>query len=301
GGLALIFFGLYAMIFLRTVGGHLSIGQMVMLVQLMAMARQPVTSLSWVVDSAQRAIAGSKSYCEVMALDPGQVARAGERATAQHDVAAAPARASGQAGVAPGAGGADRSTAAAGAAATASLEMSLQSAGSAPAGEVAVGGEAIHDGAVRGEAAVLTATAPPTSSAGDATITFEDVHFGYDEEADVIDGISFHLSPGDRVALVGESGGGKTTIVNLLLGLYRMRSGRIEVAGVDVGAGNLAELRRRVGVVFQDASLFSGTIRENIVYGAPEATDEQVVDVAERAAVTEFVRKLPDGFDTVIG
>src|SRR5699024_12727432 len=65
---------------------------------------------------------------------------------------------------------------------------------------------------------------------------------------------------GDRVALVGESGGGKTTIVNLLLGLYRMRSGRIEVAGVDVGAGNLAELRRRVGVVFQDASLFSGTI-----------------------------------------
>src|SRR5699024_4745406 len=203
-----------------------------------------------------------------MALDPGQVARAGERATAQQHVAAAPTRAGGQA---------------------------RASHGEPVCGEN-VGGETVG-----GETAVLTATAPPTTTPGDATIAFEDVHFGYDEDADVIDGISFHLSPGDRVALVGESGGGKTTIVNLLLGLYRMRSGRIEVAGVDVGAGNLAELRRRVGVVFQDASLFSGTIRENIVYGAPEATDEQVVDVAERAAVTEFVRKLPDGFNTVIG
>src|SRR5699024_6766804 len=99
GVLALIFFGLYAMIFLRTVGGHLSIGQMVMLVQLMAMARQPVTSLSWVVDSAQRAIAGSKSYFEVMALDSGQVARAGERTTAQRELAATPAGTQGQAEV----------------------------------------------------------------------------------------------------------------------------------------------------------------------------------------------------------
>src|SRR5699024_8672941 len=184
GVLALIFFGLYAMIFLRTVGGHLSIGQMVMLVQLMAMARQPVTSVSWVVDSAQRAIAGSKSYFEVMALDPGQVARAGERATAQQHVAAAPTRAGGQA---------------------------RASHGEPVCGET-VGGETVG-----GETAVLTATAPPTTTPGDATIAFEDVHFGYDEDADVIDGISFHLSPGDRVALVGESGGGKTTIVNLLL------------------------------------------------------------------------------------
>src|SRR5699024_3386287 len=147
-----------------------------------------------------------------MALDPGQVARAGERATAQQHVAAAPTRAGGQA---------------------------RASHGEPVCGEN-VGGETVG-----GETAVLTATAPPTTTPGDATIAFEDVHFGYDEDADVIDGISFHLSPGDRVALVGESGGGKTTIVNLLLGLYRMRSGRIEVAGVDVGAGNLAELRGR--------------------------------------------------------
>lgn len=244
GVLALIFFGLYAMIFVRTVGGHLSIGQMVMLVQLMAMARQPVTSLSWVVDSAQRAIAGSKSYFEVMALDPSKVARAGEHATAPAMAGAEP--------VPP----------------------------AEPAG--------------------LAESAQPDGSAS-GMIAFEQVHFGYDSATDVIDGITFGVSPGERVALVGESGGGKTTIVNLLLGLYKMRSGRIEVAGVDVGAGDQETLRRRVGVVFQDASLFSGTIRQNIVYGAPEATDEQVADVAQRANVTEFVRKLPDGFDTVIG
>lgn len=270
GVLALIFFGLYAMIFLRTVGGHLSIGQMVMLVQLMAMARQPVTSLSWVVDSAQRAIAGSKSYFEVMALDPAQVARAHLPARPAREPAPALAGAAASAG-----------STQAGAATNAVASSATAASGPTPA------------------------EASPAVPAGDldatAMITFEDVHFGYDAEADVIDGINFRLAPGERVALVGESGGGKTTIVNLLLGLYTMRSGRIEVAGIDVGAGDLAALRSRVGVVFQDASLFSGTIRQNIVYGAPDATDEQVTDVARRANVTEFVRKLPDGFDTVIG
>ncbi|QGH70678.1 ABC transporter ATP-binding protein [Pseudactinotalea sp. HY158] len=248
GVLNLIFFALYALIFVRTVRGHLSVGQMVMLVQLMAMAREPVTSLSWVVDSAQRAIAGSKSYFEVMELDPAVLA------------AALPASVG-----------------------------TTQPASGAPLAEPVL----VEEGEAR--------TSGGSGGSGASMISFDDVRFGYDTDPNVIDGISFEVAPGEKIALVGESGGGKTTIVNLLLGLYRMRSGRIEVAGLDVATADLDEVRRSIGVVFQDASLFSGTIRENIVYGAPGAGDEEVAEVAGRAAVDEFVRKFPDGFDTVIG
>ncbi|QOR69923.1 ABC transporter ATP-binding protein [Ruania alkalisoli] len=219
--LNLIFFGLYAIIFVRTVQGHFSPGEMVMLVQLMAMARQPVTSLSYVVDTAQRAIAGSRSYFEVMSLEPSQI----------------------------------------------------EPTGSHP-----------HQ--------------PATSDPDGPVVRFRDVRFGYDNDADVLDGITFEIARGERVALVGESGGGKSTLINLLMGLYAMRDGQIEV----VGAGSdLESLRTNIGVVFQDASLFSGTIAENIAYGRPEATRAEIEAVARRAAVEEFVRKLPRGYDTMIG
>ena len=231
GVLHLIFFGLYAIIFARTVLGYFTIGEMVMLVQLMAMARQPVTSLSWVVDTAQRAIAGSQSYFAVMDLDPVVVDGGGSR-----PVDAAPA--------------------------DASLSASA-------------------DGRDRG-----------------AAVAFRGVHFGYDADDDVLTDISFDVAPGERVAFVGESGGGKTTLTSLLMGLYGVRSGTIEVAGA---GDSIDDLRRNIGVVFQDPALFSGTIAENIAYGQPDATREQIEAAAQRAAVDVFVRRFPRGYDTLIG
>lgn len=236
GVLHLIFFGLYAIIFARTVLGYFTIGEMVMLVQLMAMARQPVTSLSWVVDTAQRAIAGSQSYFAVMDLDPVVVDGGGSR-----PVDAAPANAS----------PADASS------------------------------SASADGRARG-----------------AAVAFRGVHFGYDADDDVLTDISFDVAPGERVAFVGESGGGKTTLTSLLMGLYGVRSGTIEVAGA---GDSIDDLRRSIGVVFQDPALFSGTIAENIAYGQPDATREQIEAAAQRAAVDVFVRRFPRGYDTLIG
>ncbi|GAA2181170.1 ABC transporter ATP-binding protein [Leucobacter tardus] len=227
GVLNVIFFGLYLMIFIRTVTGDFSPGQMVMLIQLMAMARQPVTTLSWMVDAAQRAIAGSKSYFEVMDLDPARVDGGGGRPSEP-----------------------------------------------------------------RGTAATDATDTPRTA------VSFRDVRFGYDDDHDVLSNITFDVAAGERIAFVGESGGGKTTLTSLLMGLYGTRSGDIEI----VGAGDdLATLRENIGVVFQDAALFSGTIAENIAYGNPAATRDDIVAVAQRAAVDRFVEKLPRGYDTVIG
>lgn len=229
GVLNVIFAVLYAIIFIRTVMGEFTPGDMVMLIQLMAMARTPVTSLSFVVDSAQRAVAGSKSYFEVMELDPQEIYEAGT----------------------PGSNPATR--------------------------------PAKRSRAEKGDEPV---------------VSFHDVRFGYTEGEDVLSGITFDVARGERIALVGESGGGKTTIVNLLLGLYAARSGSIEVAGSGL---SLETLRNQIGVVFQDPSLFSGTIAENIAYGRPEATREEIEAVAERAAVDAFVAKFPNGYDTVVG
>lgn len=229
--LNVIFFALYIIIFVRTVTGHFSVGDMVMLIQLMALARQPVTSLSWVVDTAQRATAGSKSYFEVMELDP--------------------------AAVEGGAGG--------------SLPRELET---------------------------LNAAHEDTDEAHQDAVRFNGVRFGYDEDPDVLTDINFAVRRGERIAFVGESGGGKSTLINLLMGLYTTRAGSIEVEG----AGETPEdLRRGIGVVFQDPSLFSGTIAENIAYGRPEATREQIEAAAERAAVASFVAKFPEGYDTLIG
>nr|WP_243752579.1 ABC transporter ATP-binding protein [Leucobacter ruminantium] len=234
GVLNVIFFALYVIIFLRTVTGHFSVGDMVMLIQLMALARQPVTSLSWVVDTAQRATAGSKSYFEVMELDPDEVEGGGGRP----------------------------------------VELVRSGDGAAPD---VVGHQ---DGA-----------APEV-------VRFTDVRFGYDDDPDVLSGVTLSVRRGERIAFVGESGGGKSTLVNLLMGLYATRSGTIEVAG----AGDSPEaLRRSIGAVFQDPSLFSGTIAENIAYGRPDATREEIEAVAERAAVASFVERLPNGYDTLIG
>ena len=226
GGLNLLFFGVYAVIFVWTAQQRFSVGTMVLLLQVVAMAKLPVTNMSFLVDTAQRAIAGSRDYFTVMD-EPGEVT-------------ALPA----------GRGAADW----------------------------------------------------PAAVPGAAAVSFTDVEFSYgDDGTRVLDRVTFDVRPGERVAFVGESGGGKTTIVSLLLRLYRPQSGSVALFGHDVAAGDLASLRSQVGVVFQDASLFSGTIRENITYGAPAASDADVVAAATKAHAHAFVVGLAQGYDTQIG
>ncbi len=117
----------------------------------------------------------------------------------------------------------------------------------------------------------------------------------------MLEDVTFVVGRGERLAFVGESGGGKTTLVNLLLGLYPLREGRIEVFGRDIAGMGLAELRRHIGVVFQDPALFSGSIRENITYGRPEAGDELVVAAARKANADEFVGRFREGYGSHIG
>ncbi|MFD4008187.1 ABC transporter ATP-binding protein [Brachybacterium paraconglomeratum] len=228
--LNLVFFGIYVIIFVRTVQGAFTLGEMVLLVQLMSMAKAPVESMSWVIDSSQRAIAGSKDYFRVMGteVDPRTAAML---ARAEDDVP------------------------------------------------------------------------PPAIEPvpGAPVVRFRDVSFAYEDGEDVLHGIDFSVARGEKVALVGESGGGKSTIVNLLLGLYEPRAGEIEVVGRTSTELPLDELRSRIGVVFQDASLFSGTLRENIAYGRPGASDEEVADAARRANADGFVRRFPGGYEQVIG
>lgn len=228
GALNVIFFGVYSIVFVQTVRGTFSIGDMVLLIQLVNMARQPVMMMSYLVDSGQRAVAGSRDYFRVLEEVPEQ------------DVAA-----------------------------------------------------------------LMAPTRPPERTAptqsGEIVIEFDDATFGYDEERAVLRDITLAIREGERVAFVGESGGGKTTLISLLLGLYRLREGELRVFGRDVDEIPLARLRSDFGVVFQDSSLFSGTIRENIAYGRPDASDDEIIDAAKRANADLFIRRFDDEYDTTIG
>ena len=232
----LIFMGIYLILFTRTLDGHFSIGEMVMLIQMVTMARQPVTMMSWIVDSAQRAIAGSRDYFQVMdePVEP----------TANRQLVAA-TRASGM--------------------------PELEPAQHAPL-------------AVR-----------------EPVVAFNGVTFEYLPGEPVLHNVSFTAHEGEKIALVGESGGGKSTIVNLLLGLYPITQGQLRVCDEEIGELEVEKLRATTGVVFQEAALFSGSVFENIAYGKPGATLEEVVEVAKRANAHDFIMKFTDGYDTVIG
>ncbi|UOR00978.1 ABC transporter ATP-binding protein/permease [Leucobacter allii] len=134
----------------------------------------------------------------------------------------------------------------------------------------------------------------------DGHVTFEDVSFSYVPEQPLIEGLSLEASPGHTVAIVGPTGAGKTTLVNLVMRFYELDGGRILLDGVDITRLSRAELRSQVGMVLQDAWLFDGTIRENIRYGRLDASDDEVVAAAQATMVDRFVRQLPDGYDTVI-
>ncbi|PLS02265.1 ABC transporter ATP-binding protein [Neobacillus cucumis] len=129
-------------------------------------------------------------------------------------------------------------------------------------------------------------------------VIFDDVHFGYTADAAVLKGLSFHASPGQMIALVGPTGAGKTTIINLLTRFYDIQSGNIFIDGKDIRQLDKYELRKQIGLVLQDAYVFSGTIRENIRYGRLTATDKEVEEAARLANADTFIRKLPRGYDT---
>ena len=221
--LDIVFFVIYAIIFVQTAQGQYSLGVMVMLIQLVTMARQPVTGMSYLVDTTQRAIAGTAEYFNVMA-------------------------------------------------------------------EIDEPNNALE----------VTSTTSVQWTDDDPVIAFHDVSFGYGDGNLVLEDIDLEINRGERVAFVGESGGGKTTLVNLIMKLYPASSGEIHVHGQSVREVPTEELRREIGVVFQDASLFSGTIRENMAYGF-DATDEQLEVAARRANASGFINGLKDRFDTEIG
>ncbi|MGF1425992.1 ABC transporter ATP-binding protein [Kitasatospora sp. LaBMicrA B282] len=131
-------------------------------------------------------------------------------------------------------------------------------------------------------------------------VSFEDVSFRYDPAKPLIEDLSLKVEPGHTVAIVGPTGAGKTTLVNLLMRFYEVTGGRITLDGVDIGAMSREELRAGIGMVLQDTWLFGGTIADNIAYGATGATREAVVEAARAAHVDRFVRTLPEGYDTVI-
>ncbi|MFL6100595.1 MAG: ABC transporter ATP-binding protein [Actinomycetales bacterium] len=131
-------------------------------------------------------------------------------------------------------------------------------------------------------------------------VAFEDVSFRYDPERPLIDDLSLVAEPGRTVAIVGQTGAGKTTLVNLIMRFYDLDSGRITIDGVDIAQMRRNELRDDFGMVLQDTWLFGGTIRDNIAYGDPTAGEERILEAARASYVDRFVRSLPDGYDTVV-
>ena len=139
-----------------------------------------------------------------------------------------------------------------------------------------------------------------TPAARRGEVAFEDVAFRYDEDRPLITDLSLVARPGQTVAIVGPTGAGKTTLVNLVMRFYDLDSGRITIDGLDIAAMPRAALRGQIGMVLQDTWLFGGTIRDNISYGRPGATEEDIMAAARATFVDRFVHSLPDGYDTVI-
>ena len=221
--LNVIFFAIFVILFVQTVRGAFTIGVMVLLIQLVNMARQPVFSMSFLVDSSQRAIAGSRDYFTVM--------------------------------------------------------EELAEADSLP----------------------TPTAASPGRRRGPAGIEFDAVSFGYPGGEDVLREVSFSIREGEHVAFVGESGGGKTTLVSLLLRLYTPSVGTIRIAGTDTTAMALEDLRADIGVVFQEPALFSGTIQENIAYAAPDASADEIVAAAKSANAHDFIARFTHRYEAQIG
>ena len=183
--------------------------------------------------------------------------------------------------VAPGSAGAAGTAGAAGDVGTTSTD----------AGEAADAGRAAGAGA---------AAASRKSPAGPGVIEMEHVRFSYSPEVELIQDLSLRVDPGHTVAIVGPTGAGKTTLVNLLMRFYELDGGRILIDGRDIATMTRHDVRRRTGMVLQDPWLFAGTIRENIRYGRPGASDEEVEAAARACFVDHIIKALPQGYDTVL-
>lgn len=216
--LNLIFFAVYALIFVQAAHGNFTAGQAVALILYAAQIRIPIFTISFLVENTQRAVADSKDYFEIMDTKP--------------------------------------------------------SIADQPDAE------------------------PLKVSTG--AIAFKDVSFSYDKKK-VLNNLEFAIKPDTKIALVGESGEGKTTITNLLLRLYEPQEGNIEIDGQDINEVTQQSLRSQIGVVFQDPALFSGTIFENIAYANPKATKKQVIAAAKAANANEFIVKFEKGYESEIG
>jgi len=134
-----------------------------------------------------------------------------------------------------------------------------------------------------------------------AEVCFEEVSFGYNPEQLVLKSVNLHALPGQMIALVGPTGAGKSTIINLILRFYDVTGGAVKVDGIDVRSVTQASLRRQIGIVLQDNILFSGTVAENIAFGCPQATHAQIEAAAQVANVHEFITSLPQGYCTLLG
>ena len=145
-----------------------------------------------------------------------------------------------------------------------------------------------------------TSAASPKSPAGPGVIEMEHVRFSYSPEVELIRDLSLRVDPGHTVAIVGPTGAGKTTLVNLLMRFYELDGGRILIDGRDIATMTRHDVRRRTGMVLQDPWLFAGTIRENIRYGRPRASDEEVEAAARACFVDHIIKALPQGYDTVL-
>jgi ATP-binding cassette subfamily B multidrug efflux pump len=132
-------------------------------------------------------------------------------------------------------------------------------------------------------------------------VTFENVKFGYNPDQLVLKGVNLHAYPGQMIALVGPTGSGKSTIINLILRFYDVSSGAVKIDDIDVRSVTQASLRRQIGIVLQDNILFSGTVAENIAFGAPYSTQAEIEEAAQLANVHEFITSLPQGYTTQLG
>lgn len=141
----------------------------------------------------------------------------------------------------------------------------------------------------------------PELSRADGNISIENVCFSYVKERPLIEGFSLEAKSGERIAIVGPTGCGKTTLINLLMRFYDVDSGTIRIDGQDISGVTRASLRKNYGMVLQDTWLRRGTVRENIAYGRPDATDEEVIAAAKAARIHDFIMKLECGYDTVLG
>ena len=143
-------------------------------------------------------------------------------------------------------------------------------------------------------------TGPSPITKLEGGVTFDDVDFGYNEDKIVLHDISLYAKPGQKIAFVGATGAGKTTITNLINRFYDIADGKIRYDGININKIKKADLRRSLGIVLQDTHLFTGTVMENIRYGQLDATDEECMAAAELANADGFIRRLPDGYQTML-